>query len=123
MKILLVEDEEILIKVLQEKLEKEGFTVDLATNGEVVLFLAKKFRPDLILLDIVLPKKNGLEVLRDLKEDPVLKNIPVIILSNLGEDEKIKKALSMGAVDYMVKAQHPINEVMDKIKSYLIQPK
>lgn len=123
MKILIVEDEEILSKVLQEKLEKERFTVDLAVDGESVIPRAKSFKPDLILLDIILPKKNGIAVLEDLKEDPTLKQTPVIVISNLGEDENIKKALSLGAVDYLVKTQHPINEVVEKIRNYLIEKK
>ena len=79
MKILIVEDEEVLVKVLQEKFEKENFTVKLVTDGELVLKLVKSFKPDLILLDIILPKKNGLEVLKELKSDPELQNIPVAV--------------------------------------------
>lgn len=122
MKILIAEDEEILKKVLQEKFEKEKFTVALVDDGSEVLFAVKSFHPDLILLDIMLPKKDGLSILEELQEDPELKNIPVIILSNLGEDEKIKKALSLGAVDYMVKTQHPINEVLERVRVHLIKP-
>jgi DNA-binding response OmpR family regulator len=121
MRILIIEDEDVLIRVLKEKFEKEKFTVDIATDGDEALPIAKSTKPDLILLDIILPKSNGLEVLAKIKSDPELSLIPVIILSNLGEDEGIKKALSLGAVDYMIKAQHPINEVVDKVKNYLIK--
>ena len=122
MKILLIEDEEILGDVLKEKLEQEKFVVELARDGEDGLAKAAQ-APDLILLDLILPKKDGFEVLRQLKSNPTLKMIPVVVLSNLGQDEEIKKALQLGAVDYMVKAQHPIDEVVEKVKRQLIQGK
>jgi len=123
MKILIVEDEEILRKVLQEKFEKEKFTVKTAVDGVSVMPLVKTFKPDLILLDIVLPKQDGLSVLQELKADTEFNTIPVIMTSNLGEDEKIKQALKFGAVDYLVKTQHPINEVVEKVKKYLVKAK
>jgi len=123
MKVLIVEDEEILSKVLQEKFIKENFEVKLAEDGAVVLSLVKSFKPNIIVLDLMLPKKSGFEVLQELKADPEVKNIPVIVLSNLGQDEEIKKALNLGAVDYFVKAQHPINEVVEKVSNRLINPK
>lgn len=123
MKILIVEDEEILAKVLREKFEKEKFTVKLAMDGEVVLPAAKTFCPDLIILDLILPGKNGFEVLQELKSDSELKSIPVVVVSNLGQDEEIKNALNLGAVDYIVKTQHPINEVVEKVKRQLLKGK
>ena len=123
MKVLIAEDEELLEKVLKEKFRKEQFTVAHAADGEATLALVKSFQPDIILLDIIMPKKNGLDVLRELKDDPELKHIPVIIMSNLGEDEKIKEALGIGAVDYLVKTQHPINEVVEKVKEYALKGK
>ncbi|MCL5733947.1 MAG: response regulator [Patescibacteria group bacterium] len=123
MKILIVEDEEILSKVLEEKFKKENFNVSVAVDGEGVMPLAKKDNPDLILLDLILPKKSGFEVLGELKADLELKMIPVIVLSNLGQDEEIKNALSLGAVDYLVKTEHPINEVVEKVKQNLIKGK
>ena len=107
----------------EEKFEKEGFKVFIAKNGAEVLPLARKAKPDVILLDIILPKINGLDVLSQLKEDEDLKGIPVIIMSNLNEDEKIKQALSLGAVDYLVKTQHPINEVVEKVNEYILKAK
>jgi len=118
MKILLVEDEPILADVLREKLQENKYTVDLATDGEAALEHARRFYPDIIILDLILPKKDGFEVLNELKSDIKLKNIPVVVLSNLGQDEEIKRALSLGAADYMVKTQHPINEIVEKIKKY-----
>lgn len=123
MKVLLIEDEEILGDVLKEKLEQEKFTVEWAADGEAGLERVKPFSPDLIVLDLILPKKDGFEVLKELKANPKLKTIPVVVLSNLGQDEEIKLALSLGAVDYMVKAQHPINEVIEKIKKQLVKGK
>ena len=121
MKILIVEDEEILAKVLQEKFEKEDFKTVLAVDGELAISLAKSTRPNLIILDLILPKKSGFEGLKELKDDPELKTIPVIVLSNLGQDEEIKRALALGATDYLVKTQHPIKEVIEKVKGYLIE--
>lgn len=123
MKVLIVEDEELLAKVLKEKFEKESFDVVVASDGAEVLPLAEKNSPDLILLDLILPKKSGFEVLAELKADPELKIIPVIVLSNLGQDEEIKSALNLGAADYLVKTEHPINEVVEKVKQQLIKGK
>jgi len=123
MKLFIVEDEEILIKVLREKFEEEKFTVKLAIEGGSAVSLIKNFKPDLILLDIILPKKDGLQILKELKSDPELSSIPVIVLSNLGEDDKIKTALKLGAVDYLVKTQHPINEIVEKVKEYTLASK
>ena len=119
MKVLIVEDEDVLVRVLQEKFEEENFKVAIATDGAAVLSMAEKFKPDVILLDILLPKMNGLEVLAQLKKDDNLKNIPVVIMSNVDNDERIKKGLSLGAVGYMVKTQHPINEVVEKVNEYI----
>jgi len=115
-KVLIVEDEEILVKVLREKFIKEKFEVKVATDGDMALPRAKEFRPDIVVLDLILPKKDGFEVLKDLKSDSDLKNIPVLILSNLGQDEEIKKGLSLGAANYFVKTQHSIREVVEEVK-------
>ncbi|MEI6478790.1 MAG: response regulator [bacterium] len=123
MKILIVEDEEILIKVLQEKFEAQKFKVSTAQEGNLVLPLARKFKPDIILLDILLPKVNGLDILSDLKADEDLRNIPVIMISNIDEDHKLRQALSLGAVDYMIKSQHPINEVVEMVNKYVLKAK
>lgn len=123
MKILLIEDEQTLFKVLKEKFERSGYDVEIATDGESAITIAKKSTPDIIILDLMLPKKNGFEVLEVFKSDDTLKNVPVIVVSNLGEDNDIKRALSLGAADYYVKTQHPINEIVEKIKNLLIQSK
>jgi DNA-binding response OmpR family regulator len=123
MKVLIVEDEEVLLKVLKEKLEKSGYDVATAVDGEAALIRAKDSNPDVIVLDLLLPKKNGFEVLEELKKDEALKVIPVVVVSNLGEDNDIKRALALGAADYYVKSEHPINEIIEKIKHVLLQAK
>jgi DNA-binding response OmpR family regulator len=121
MKVLIVEDEEALRKVLQEKLQRAGFEVFVAEDGDEGWNMAKSKNPDIILLDLILPKRNGFDLLGMLKQDPELKSIPVFVLSNLAEDENLKKALQMGAEDYFVKSQHPINEVIEKVKDRLME--
>lgn len=120
MKILIIEDEKSLAWVLGEKLKKNGHDIKIADNGDAAMLLMKTFKPELILLDLILPKKDGFVVLKLLKNDPELSEIPVIVLSNLGEDDNIKKAFSLGAKDYFVKAQHPINEIIEKIETMQI---
>lgn len=119
MKILIVEDERVLVNVLEEKFTREGFEVEVAYSGEEAETTLKKFRPDIILLDLLLPQKSGFDVLRDIKSNPELKSIAVIVLSNLGEAENLKKGLELGADDYLIKAQHPLKEVVEKVKRHL----
>lgn len=116
MKILIVEDETTLSNVLGDKFKKEGHQIEVEASGTKALETAKKFKPDLILLDLLLPGKGGLEILEELKDDEDTKSIPVVISSNLDDDENIKKALKLGAVDYYVKSQHPINEIVEKVE-------
>jgi DNA-binding response OmpR family regulator len=118
-KIVLVEDDEILSKVLYAELTDAGFEVSQAFDGETGLESIKSKRPDLVLLDIILPKKNGFEVLEEIRKSPDTKNIFVIILTLLGEDEDIKKGLRLGANDYLVKSSHSVDEIVEKIKSFL----
>lgn len=117
--ILIVEDEEFLVRALKDNLTSEGSSVSVAMDGEAVFDEIKKHKPALILLDLLLPKKNGFDVLKELKASPEWQLIPVIVLSNLGEDSEIKRALELGASDYFVKSQHPIQEVIEKVKEYL----
>lgn len=121
--ILICEDEKTLSKVLKEKFSKAKFDVVTVLSGDEVLDAAKKNKPDIILLDLIMPKMSGIEVLTALKKDDDLQEIPVIVLSNLDEDEKIRKAFSLGAVDYIVKSQHPINEVVEKVKEFILKLK
>jgi DNA-binding response OmpR family regulator len=85
--------------------------------------MAKSFKPDAVVLDLLLPKKNGFEVLEILKSDQELKIIPVVVVSNLGEDSDIKRALSLGAADYYVKSEHPLNEIVEKVENVILQSK
>lgn len=117
--ILIVEDEDFLIQALKDNLTAEGCTVDAAKDGEDAIEKIGKKKPDIILLDLLMPKKDGFYALGELKKNPKWKLIPVIVLSNLGEDTAIKKAMEMGADDYFVKSQHPIEEVVEKVKDYL----
>ncbi len=118
-KIILVEDEEILLKALSIQLLSAGFNVLTANNGEVGLALIKQEKPDLVLLDILMPKMNGFEVLEKLKTDEVLKNIPVIVLSNQGSDEEKQKGLHLGAVDYYVKSSTDLRDLTAKVQKIL----
>jgi len=118
-KILIAEDDKFLHKILQTKLRKEGFEIISAYDGEQTIMKIQETSPDLILLDIVMPKKNGFEVLEEMKILPKVAKIPVFILSNLGQESDIAKAKEFGVKDYLVKANFSINEVIKKIKSKL----
>lgn len=118
-KILFVEDESALQKTFGERLSPEGYEVISALDGEIGLRLAKTKKPDLILLDLILPKANGFEVLKELKEDKETKDIPVIVLTNLEGIEDINKAIELGATTYLVKAQYSLEDLVEKIKKVL----
>ena len=114
--ILFIEDESTLQKTLGEVLTKEGYQVISALDGEIGLRMAKEKKPDLILLDLILPKMNGFDVLKKIKEDTEIKDIPIIVLTNLESMEDIQKALELGAATYLVKANYGLEEVLEKIK-------
>lgn len=118
-KILIIEDEATLNKAIAEYLEAENFQVLSALDGEVGAEMAKKEVPDLILLDIILPKKDGYEVLDELKKDEKTKNIPVILLTNLESQEDIVRAFEKGATTYLVKSDYKLQDVAKKIKTAL----
>ena len=118
-KILFIEDESALQKTLSDYLKKEGYEVISALDGESGLRLAQTQKPDLILLDLILPKMDGFEVLRKLMENPETKEIPVIILTNLERMEDIGRALELGAKTYLVKANYTLKEVTEKVKQTL----
>ena len=120
-RILVVEDETFLVKIYSVKLKKEGFEVLIATDGEQAVQMANEVKPDIILLDLILPKMNGFEALEKMRANPDLKKTPVIVLSNLGQDEDIKRAEALGATDYLVKANFSIQEVIAKIRATLGQ--
>jgi DNA-binding response OmpR family regulator len=118
-KILIIEDDQLLRKIISRKLKKEKYKVTEATDGEEGLRLAQLKNPDLILLDLILPEIDGFEVLARLKKNPDVFKIPVIILSNLGDEEKVEAGLKLGAVDYLIKAQLNPGDIINKIKKVL----
>lgn len=101
------------------KFEADGFTVVKASDGAAGLELAKKDKPDAILLDVIMPKLDGFATLQALKEDKSLAKIPVVMLTNLGQDEDVKKGKELGAADYFVKANQTPSEILDKVKKLL----
>ncbi len=121
-RILLIEDDPMLTELYQAKLELEGFDVDICTDGKEGLARTKRLKPDLILLDIMLPEMNGFEVLRKLRENAATRRIPVIVLTNLGgeqADNDKKLALSLGAKEFLVKTFHLPDDIVGKIKAVL----
>ncbi len=118
-KILLVEDDKFLSEMYTTKLSKSGFEVETAFDGEEGLAKIKEFKPKLVLLDIVLPKKDGFEVLKELKDKGFLNDTKVIALTNLGQKEEVEKGLSLGASDYIIKAHFTPTEVVAKAKKLL----
>ncbi|MBI2113208.1 MAG: response regulator [Candidatus Wildermuthbacteria bacterium] len=117
--ILFIEDESALQKTLGDVLKQEGFAVISALDGEKGIQMAKEGSPDLILLDLMLPKQNGFDVLKSLKADEKTKDIPVIVLTNLEAMEDIQKVLELGATTYLVKASYSVEEVVQKAKHAL----
>ena len=117
-KILIIEDEEILRELLKRKLEEVGYRVLTASDGKSGLDLIRKERPNLILSDIVLPNINGFEIMKIVKGDKELKNIPIVVISNSGMQEDIKKSFELGAKDYITKVKFDPWEIVEKIKGY-----
>jgi len=118
-KILIIEDDKFLRELIGQKLLKEGYDIVEAVDGEKGLKSIKDEKPDLVLLDLILPGMDGFEVLTKIKKDSDIAEIPVIILSNLGQKDDIEKGLKMGAVDYLIKAHFTPGEIIDKIKVVL----
>jgi two-component system phosphate regulon response regulator PhoB len=114
--ILLVEDDALLLEVLKLQIESEGFQVKTAVNGLDVLELARKFVPNLILLDLIIPGIDGFAVLKELKADEKLVKIPVIVLSNLDKESDIKSTIALGAVEHIVKADVKVEYILKVIK-------
>jgi DNA-binding response OmpR family regulator len=118
-KILIVEDDLVLQKTLDEYLVGDGFKTIRASNGEEAITAAKKEMPDLVLLDIILPKKDGYEVIKELKAAQQTKKIPIILLTNLGGVRDVEKALKLGATTYLIKSDYKLEEIVRKIKEIL----
>lgn len=118
-KVLIVEDEKMLAEMYATKFSMEGFTAIQAHDGAEGIERAQADTPNIILLDIIMPKLDGFGVLKQLKSQATLKNIPVILLTNLGQDDDIRKGKELGASDYFVKANHSPQEIVDKVKAVL----
>ena len=117
--ILFIEDESALQKTFGDTLSREGYEMISALDGETGLRLAKSKKPDLILLDLILPKIHGFDVLKELKNDAGTKDIPIIVFTNLESMEDVDKAIELGAKAYLVKAEYNLEEVLEKIKNAL----
>ena len=122
-KVLLVEDDKFLSSLLRSRLEREGIKVLRAENGEIALEILKTEKPDLILLDIILPKKSGFEVLEEIRQNPLLQKSPVIIISCLGQEGDMTRGKELGAIEYFVKAQTSIDDLVQKIKEFMTPPR
>ncbi|HBH46209.1 MAG: hypothetical protein A2445_00610 [Candidatus Jacksonbacteria bacterium RIFOXYC2_FULL_44_29] len=119
--ILIIEDEEPLLETLKLKLEKEGFKVDGAADGKQGLDKIYSGKPDLLLLDLVLPSMTGQDILRELQktQDPQIKKMPVVVISNSGQPVEIKEVLALGADDYIIKANFTIDDVLERVYNAL----
>ncbi|KKU14412.1 hypothetical protein A3A20_01355 [Candidatus Wolfebacteria bacterium RIFCSPLOWO2_01_FULL_45_19] len=117
--ILLVEDDVFLSSLLKTRLQKENFTVIHAPDGEEALKFLRDQKPDLVLLDIILPKKSGFEVLEAIRSDPQLSQSQIVIISNLGQESDIQTGKELGAIEYFVKAKTSIDELVVRIKDYM----
>lgn len=117
--ILLVEDDKFLSSLLKNRLEKEGIVVLHAADGEAAILALRAQKVDLVLLDVILPKKNGFEVLEEIQGDPSLRESPVIIISNLGQESDMARGKDLGAIEYYIKAQTSIDDLVSKVKGYV----
>lgn len=120
-KILIAEDEAFLLRALSHKLRMNGFEVYEAKDGVEAIKIIKSKKPDLVLLDLMMPKKNGFDTLMEIKGDKKLKHIPIIILSNLGQEKDVQQCKKMGAVDYLIKSDSSLIDILEKIKLHLLK--
>ncbi|MCD6429170.1 response regulator [bacterium] len=118
-KILIIEDEEILLDLLKSKLETLGYEVYTAIDGEEGLKAIREIVPDLVLLDIIMPKMSGFEVMEEMQKDPSIKEIPVIVISNSGQPVELDKAKQLGAKDWLIKTEFDAREVVEKVRAIL----
>jgi DNA-binding response OmpR family regulator len=118
-KIVLAEDDKFISMAYSDGLRRAGYEVFTAFDGVEALKKIREVRPDIILTDIIMPEKNGFEVLEEIKKDGALKKIPVLILSNLGQETDIQKGRELGANDFLIKANYSMTEVIEKINKYL----
>ena len=118
-KILIIEDEELLYNLLERKLNEKGYQASIAKDGAEGMKMIKEIKPDLVLLDIVMPNKNGFEVMDEIQTDEKLKHIPIIVISNSGQPVEIDKAKELGAKDWLIKTEFDPQEVIEKVKKQI----
>ncbi len=120
-KVLLIEDDQILAKLYQTKFQREDFDTQLAYDGQEGLEKMKSFNPDLIILDLIMPKVDGFTFLAKLKDDAALsaRKTPILVLSNLGQESDVKKAIDLGAKDFFIKADVSLSQMVEKVRKYL----
>jgi len=117
--VLVVENDKFLANAYRIKCQNEDFEVLVASDGNEALRILEEKTPNVILLDLVMPNKDGFEFMAEVNKDPELKKIPILITSNLEQEEDVKKAMSMGAKDYVIKSDTPLEEILEKIRQYL----
>lgn len=118
-KVLLVEDDPFLSSLLKNRLSREGVEVAHARDGQEALAYLESTKPDLILLDLILPKKSGFEVMEGIRRDPQLQSAPIIIVSNLGQPEDVQRGQELGAIEYFIKAKTSIDDLVVNILGFL----
>lgn len=118
-KVLIIEDDPLVSRMYQTVFEFEGFEVDMARNGEEGIEKLKKNRPRMILLDVMMPKMSGIDVLTEIKSNPETKSIPVVVLTNLSGDKDAEKALELGAVKFIVKSKNKPKQIVEQIREIL----
>jgi DNA-binding response OmpR family regulator len=116
MKVLVVEDDKFLMSAYRAKLERSGYEVHMASDGDEALTVLETLVPDIILLDLVMPRKDGFATLGELRQREALKSVPVIVASNLGQKEDIDKATGLGATDYIIKSDLSMDDLISKIE-------
>lgn len=122
-KVLIVEDDVFMARMYLKIFSHENFEVVMASNGEDGLNKAREIKPDIMLLDIMMPKMNGFQVLETMKKEPALMNIPIIMLSNLAGDQDIEEAKNKGATDYIVKSNYTPHQIIGMVNKVLESPK
>ncbi|MEI6326755.1 MAG: response regulator [Candidatus Roizmanbacteria bacterium] len=118
-KILIAEDDKFLANAYRAKMVKAGFDVLIVKDGDEILKSVETYSPDLVLLDLVMPKRDGFSVLEELKKDPKYNTLPVIIASNLGQREDMQKALALGAKDFIIKSDFSLDQIVEKINLHI----
>ena len=118
-KILIVEDDAFLSSLLKTRIQGDGFEALLASDGDMALKILQEEKPDLVLLDVILPKRSGFELIESLQSDPRFKSVPIVIISNLGQEADIIRGKELGVVDYFVKARISIDDLLKKVREHL----